>query len=114
MRILENPITKSELIKESVNFIDESAIKGVVDVNKEIIAVDSPMHYDCEQLLLENGSDQENLWGINLYLDSDNIDDMVEFDSMINVRPSQNNRSRNVEDKNTQAKIKEIVKKWIK
>ena len=113
MRILQEPISKSDLIKESTNFIDENAIKSVVDVEKEIIAVDSPMHYDCEQLLLENGSTQNNLWGINLYLDSDDIDDMVEFDSMINVRPSQNNRSRSVEDENTQAKIKEIIKKWI-
>ncbi|MBQ3280619.1 hypothetical protein IJG92_03130 [Candidatus Saccharibacteria bacterium] len=78
------------------------------------MAVDSPMHYDCEQLLLENGSSQEDLWGINLYLDSDNIDDMVEFDSMINIRPAQNNRTRSVEDENIQEKIKSVVAKWLK
>ena len=94
MRILNNPIKKTELIKTSSNFIDEHAIKAVVDIKKEIIAVDSPMHYDCEQLLLENGSNQADLWGINLYLDEDNIDDLVEFDSMINIRPAQHNRSR--------------------
>ena len=113
MRILDRPISKSDLIKESVNFIDDNAIKAVVDVAKGIIAVDSPMHYDCEQLLLDNGSSQQNLWGINLYLDSDNINDLVEFDSMINIRPAQNNRSRGVEDLETQEKIKKVVQKWL-
>ena len=114
MRILESPTSKSDLIKSSINFIDENTIKAVVDIRKEIIAVDSPMHYDCEQLLLENGSNQEDLWGINLYLNSDNIDDMVEFDSMINIRPAQNNRTRSVEDENIQEKIKSVVAKWLK
>lgn len=113
MRILEKPISKTELISTSSNFIDENTIKAVVDVKREIIAVDSPMHYDCEQLLLTNGSKQEDLWGINLYLDEDNIDDLVEFDSMINIRPAQGNRSRGVEDLEMQAKIKSIVSKWL-
>ena len=113
MRILENPITKSELIKSSSNFIDTDTIKAAVDVEKGIIAVDSPMHYDCEQLLIENGSTQTNIWGINLYLDEENIDDLVEFDSMINIRPIQNNRSRDVEDPAIRDRIKEVVGKWI-
>ena len=66
MRILETPIKKLDLINSSSNFIDENAIKAVVDVAREIIAVDSGMHYECEQLLLENGSNQQDLWGINL------------------------------------------------
>lgn len=114
MKILDAPISKTELVKSSTNFIDENAIKAVVDVDREIMAVDSPMHYDCEQLLLENGSVQDNLWGINLYLDSDDIDDLVEFDSMINIRPAAGNRSRSVEDPAIQSKIKEIVSKWLK
>lgn len=113
MRILEKPTTKSDIIKESKNFIDDNAIKGAVDIKNEILAVDSQMHYECEQLLLENGSKQEDIWGINLYLDSDNIDDMVEFDSMINIRPAQGNRSRNVEDPEIRNQIKAVVKKWV-
>ena len=85
-----------------------------MDIEREMIAVDSPMHYDCEQLLLENGSKQADIWGINLYLDESNLDDLVEFDSMINIRPSQNNRSRNVEDSAIQEKIKTVVSKWLK
>ena len=114
MRILDAPQTREELIKASSNFIDEHAIKGVVDVERELLAVDSPMHYDCEQLLLEDGSREYDLWGINLYLDEDETDDMVEFDSMINIRPAQGNRSRSVEEPETQAKIKTIVQKWVK
>ncbi len=114
MRILAQPISKDKLVEESTNFIDDKVIKGVVDVERGLLAVDSPMHYDCEQLLLENGSRQQALWGINLYLDSDNIDDLVEFDSMINVRPSQNNRTRGIDDPETQAKVKEVVEKWVK
>ena len=114
MRILDEPISKGDLIKSSTNFIDENAIKAVVDVERKIIAVDSPMHYDCEQLLLESGSRQEALWGINLYLDENNIDEMVEFDSMINLRPAQGNRSRSVEDVETQKEIEAIVAKWVK
>lgn len=114
MKILRAPTTKQDLLKESVNFIDESAIKAAVDIKKELLAVDSPMHYDCEQLLLKDGSDQANIWGINLYLDGDNIDDLVEFDSMINIRPAQGNRSRNVESPEIQAKVKEVVSKWLK
>lgn len=114
MKIIENPIKRSDLIKESTNFIDDNAIKGAVDIKRKLLAVDSPMHYDCEQLLLENGSKQPDIWGINLYLDSDNIDDLVEFDSMINIRPAQGNRSRSVENPEIQAKIKDVVAEWLK
>ena len=114
MRILESPISKSDLTKKSTNFIDEGTIKAAVDIKRELIAVDAPMHYECEQLLLENGSKQEDIWGINLYLDADNIEEMVEFDSMINIRPSQGNRSRGIEDKEIRDKVKKIVTKWLK
>lgn len=114
MKILQTPISKADLIKESINFIDENAIKAAVDVKRELLAVDSPMHYDCEQLLLESGSSQTDIWGINLYLDSDNIDDLVEFDSMINIRPAQGNRSRDVKDPEIQSKIKAVVSKWLR
>lgn len=114
MKILQTPISRQNLIKESTNFIDDNAIKGAVDIERELLAVDSPMHYDCEQLLLENGSKQEDIWGINLYLDSDDIDYLVEFDSMINIRPAQGNRSRSVENPEIQARIKSVVLKWLK
>lgn len=87
-------------------------VKAVVDVDQEIIAVDAELHSDLEALLLENGSKQKSLWGINLYPDLQG-DDFIEFDSMINVRPSQNNMSRGVEDKQIREKIIQIVSRRV-
>ncbi len=87
-------------------------IKAVVDVEREIIAVDAELHSDLEALLLEDGSKQKNIWGINLYPDLQG-DDFIEFDSMVNMRPSQGNRSRGVESEEIQRKIVSVVKKRI-
>lgn len=64
-------------------------------------------------MFLMEGSKQENLWGINLYPE-DTEEDFLEFDSMINIRPIQNNRSRGVENAEIREKIKAIVEKWVK
>jgi hypothetical protein len=83
-------------------------VKAVVDVEKGIMAVDADLHADEEAFLLNEGSEQKNLWGINLYPEMEG-EDFVEFDSMINLRPSQNNRSCSVENLEIQKKILEIV-----
>lgn len=108
MKILDQKIKRSEL-KNSRFVMDDEMVKGVVDIEKGLLAIDAQLHADLEKLLLENGSEQFNLWGINLYFDGD----LVEFDSMINIRPAQGNRSRNVEDEATRQKILEVVDKWI-
>ncbi len=82
-------------------------VKAVVDVEKEIIVVDAELHADQEAKLLEQGSKQSDLWGINLYPGQD--DDFIEFDSMINIRPSDNNSSLSVEDEQVRKRIREIV-----
>ena len=84
-------------------------VKAVVDVEKRTMVVDAGLHVDEEQWLLEAGSRQSDLWGINLYPDSFGDDDFVEFDSMINIRPAQGNRSRSVEDASLRNLIIEIV-----
>lgn len=88
-------------------------IKAVVDVDREIIAVDAELHSDLEALLLEDGSKPKSLWGINLYPEIQG-DDFVEFDSMINMRPSQGNKSCGVESQELRKKIIEIVAKRVK
>jgi len=88
-------------------------VKAVVDVEREILAVDAELHSDLEVLLLDNGSKQKNLWGINIYPEQDG-DDFVEFDSMINIRPRQGNKIRGVEDKALRSKIISIVTKRVK
>ena len=89
------------------------SVKVVVDVERELIAVDAELHSDLEALLLEDGSKQKSLWGINLYPEIQG-DDFVEFDSMINMRPSQGNRSRGIENAEMRKNIIAIVAKRIR
>ncbi|MDR2907677.1 MAG: DUF5674 family protein [Bacteroidales bacterium] len=76
------------------------------------MAVDAELHADLESTLLEKNSQQDNLWGINLYPFIEG-DDFLEFDSMINIRPAQNNRSRGVESIETQNQIKSIINQIV-
>ncbi len=87
-------------------------VKAVVDIEKEIIALGGELHSDGESMLLKNGSKQKDLWGINLYPELKG-DDFIEFDSMINLRPSQGNCSRGVNDPAVTKRIKAIVNKLI-
>jgi hypothetical protein len=89
-------------------------VKAVVDVEREVMAIGGELHADEEALLLDHGSVQADLWGINLYLANHPSDDWIEFDSMINIRPSQRNRSRSVEDPETQQRIRRVVAKLVK
>jgi hypothetical protein len=88
-------------------------VKAVVDVRLELIALDGDMDADLEALLLENGSSQEDLWGVNLYPDLQ-PEDFLEFDSMINMRPSQGNMSRGVDDEQLRQVIIAVVREWVK
>lgn len=112
MEILSKKISRDELNKmDSGHF--EDMIKAVVDIEKQIIGVDAELHADIEGALIDEGSEQRNLWGINFLTDEDDIEEFVEFDSLINIRPKQNNRSRYVEDENIRNKVLEVVEKWI-
>ena len=89
--------------------MSEPLVKGVVDISKQLLVVDAEMHVDEEQFLLERGSAQADLWGINLWPENYGSADFVEFDSMINIRPWQNNRTRSVDNRELQEKIAIIV-----
>jgi hypothetical protein len=88
-------------------------VKAVVDVERKIMAIGGELHSDEEALLLEDGSKQENLWGINIYPGLQN-DNWIEFDSMINVRPSQDNRTRGIDNDEIRKKIVGIVSDLVK
>nr|AQS30259.1 hypothetical protein [uncultured bacterium] len=111
IRIITQPISRTELTEIAKERFGD-LVKCVVDIEQGIMAVGGELHADEEALLLEQGSIQTNLWGINLYPDIQ-TDDWIEFDSMINIRPSQNNRSRGVDDTETKEKIINIVKQLI-
>jgi hypothetical protein len=87
-------------------------VKAVVDVEKGIMAVDGELHADEEELLLVQGSKQGDLWGINIYPDA-GIADWIEFDSLINLRPSQGNRIRGIENPQVRQRIVEIVSRLV-
>ena len=111
IKIITDKISLPELKKKAEERFGDM-VKAVVDLEKGIMAIGGEMHADEEALLLENGSKQENLWGINLYPEN-KWDDFVEFDSMINIRPRQGNRSRGVEDEVMRRKILEVVNKLV-
>lgn len=106
-------ITIKELEEMSQRMF-EDLVKAVVDVKQEIMVVDAELHSDQEAKLLDMGSDQGDLWGINLYPQLKDSDDFVEFDSMINLRPSWGNTSRGVDDEEVQQKIVDIVDKLVR
>ncbi len=112
MRIVKNPIKKTELLEiASEKFGD--IVKVVVDVEQEIMVIGGELHADEEVLLMENeGSKRENTWGINIYPKKPEKE-WIEFDSLINLKPAFGNRSRGVENAKIKEKIKQIVKKLI-
>jgi hypothetical protein len=83
-------------------------VKAVVDIERGIMIVDADLHADQEAALLAEGSRQEDLWGINLYPELPG-DDWLEFDSMINLRPSFGNSSRGVDDPTIRERITDLV-----
>ena len=92
MRVVKENISIDEL-KEMSSKMFGNLVKAVVDVEKNILVVDAELHSDQEAFLIESGSNQKNLWNINIYPDLSN-EERIEFDSMINLRPSQGNSTR--------------------
>ena len=88
-------------------------IKGVVDLERGILLLDADLHADQEASLLADGSKQASLWGINLYPDVAG-EDFLEFDSMINLRPSFGNRSRSVDDPATRAALAAFIARVVR
>lgn len=112
MKTVSNEINIKELQEMSEEMFG-NLVKAVVDIEKEIMVINAELHSDEEKVLIENGSRQQNLWGINIYPDLPKKD-QIEFDSMINLRPKQNNRSRSVDDPKIRKKIVQICNKLIK
>lgn len=111
MKIVRDTVTISELRDMAAAFLGVF-VKAAVDVEKDIMAIDAELHADLRELLMEEGSDSKNIWGINLYPEKTN-DDFVEFDSMINIKPGIGNRTRGINSMEIREKIKSIVKERI-
>lgn len=110
--IVKDKINKDEL----GNFAKESFgefVKAVVDVKRNCMAVGGQWHADAQKILLADGSLAQNLWGIRMYPDKPTSTWIV-FDSMINIRPSQGNFSRDIKDAELRETIIKIVQKLIR
>jgi len=107
MKVVES-ISVAEL-SEMAEKMYGSLIKADVDVARKIVIIDMGMHADGEAHLLENGSKQEDLWGINLHPADYGTDDFIEFDSMINIRPRQGNASKDVLDPAVREQVIRII-----
>lgn len=110
--IVSKEITKKELKKIAEKGFGDF-VKAVVDIEFGIMAIGGELHADEEAVLLENNSKQRNLWGINFY-PGEPEDKWIEYDSMINIRPSQGNNSRNVESEEIRENIIRVVKNLVK
>ena len=102
-----NPISLDELRPMAASRFGDM-VKGVVDLRRGVLLLDADMHADQEAELLADGSAQQDLWGINLYPELAG-DDWLEFDSLINLRPSFGNRSRGVDDPATREAVATLV-----
>ena len=110
-------VVKDSIEREELKSIAEkqfgSLVKAMVDTEQEIMAVGGELHADEEVLLMEQeGTKRENSWGINLY-PAKSGQDWIEFDSVINLKPSFGNRSRGIDNPEIQKKIRNIVEKLV-
>ncbi|MBY0248137.1 MAG: hypothetical protein K2Q17_10770 [Nitrospiraceae bacterium] len=109
--IVRTRVTKADLIVMAQQQFGDM-VKAVVDVDQGIMAIGGELHSDEEAVLLEQGAVQKKLWGINLYPERP-ASEWIEFDSMINVRPSGGNRSRYVERAEIRDAVTAIVNRLV-
>ena len=107
-----NPISIDDVRRMAAGRFGD-LVKAVVDLARGTMLLDAEMHADEEAELLATGSRQQDLWGINLYPALEG-QDWIEFDSMINLRPSFGNHSRGVDDPSTQERIVALVNRLVR
>jgi hypothetical protein len=113
---MEIVIVRTSVTKAALKAMAEQQfgdmVKAVVDIDQGIMAIGGELHADEEAQLLEQGSLQTNLWGINIYPERP-ASECIEFDSMINIRPSGGNRSRYVERPEIRDAVTAIVNRLV-
>ena len=104
IHLLQRPATRKQ-IKEMAEALD-GYIKTAVDVRREVLAGGGALQADCEQVLLQDGSEQVDIWGA----DWNPVANEVTFEALINIRPRQGNRSMIVQDPGMRTTIERIVR----
>ncbi len=107
IQLISEKIDRKVLVKLA-NAQFKTFVKFVVDIKTGQMAVGGELHSDAELLLLENGADRSNLWGGNYFLNKPS-DQKIEFTSLINIRPKDNNVSMEIEDDKIRKKITTLV-----
>jgi len=107
IKVFNSPITKEELLALAESGYGDM-VKGVIDIKKRLLALGGELHADNEQILLDQGSKQADLWGFNIY-PGKTREEYLEYTSMINIRPRQGNMDRDIKDLNLRRQIKNIV-----
>ncbi len=102
------PFSKEEIQKLREQF--DSYIKTVIDVEKRICSAGCNRHFESEKILLGQGSKQSNLWGGGIDLETE----VVDFNSFINIRPTDNNTSNEIQDATIRKKFEELTKYFFK
>src|SRR3989344_7308908 len=111
IKIVEEKISLQELREIAKEFYITMA-KGVVDIEKEIVVFGGEYHADANEIILENGSLQSDVWGFNVYFDKPR-DSWIEYISLINIRPQAGNMEMEVQDENIKDKMKTIINSKI-
>ncbi|MFQ5864672.1 MAG: DUF5674 family protein [bacterium] len=105
-------IIRQEATQEQIDEMREELdpiIKLAVDIQRQILAGGGEMHADCETVLIEDGSDQQNIWGANWIPSKQTI----EFEALINIRPKQKNISMEIQDPIIKQQVETIVRKLL-
>ena len=106
--LVSGPRLPSDELRRLVGLYFEDMVKYVVDVSRGVVAVGGEMHADAEQVLLEDGSAQADLWGANYYPGRER-ELCVEYTALINIRPAQGNRSMEIQDPATRQRVRELT-----
>lgn len=107
IEIIREKITPDR-VREHAEATFGDMVKVVVDINRRIMAIGGELHSDAEAILLGDGSKQSDLWGANIMMDILNSEN-IEYNSLINIRPSQGNRSRHIQDVAIRERVREVL-----
>lgn len=109
--IVREPLSPETLLALAREW-HHSLVKGVVDIGRGVVALGGEWHMDANNRLLEDGSEQKNLWGFNVYLEEKG-DGAIEYISLINIRSAQGNPSMEIRSEETRAAVRRAVAKAI-
>lgn len=105
--VVHEPVSE-ETLNELAKAWHHTLVKGVADIKTGVVALGGEWHMDANRRLIEEGSDQQNLWGFNIY-PSEKGDAAIEYNSLINIRPLQGNRSMEIMSEETRNVVRKVA-----